>query len=285
MKNFLINSLILLLFLGGLGVLLYPTVSNMINERNQSKVITRYEESIDLMAEEERAAALQAAHDYNANLHSLVAQQDSESIEASALYNETLNIGGSGVMGSLSIDKIRVNLPIYHGTSEEVLQVAVGHLPATSLPVGGESTHAVLSAHTGLPSAKLFTDLDQLEEGDVFTITVLNEMLVYEVDQILVVEPEDTAELRAVEGEDYVTLVTCTPYGINSHRLLVRGTRIFLTEEEAADLFIETDAVFLDKTLLIPLAVFPVVIIYFFWVAVKTGDKSKNKQKVRRDDS
>lgn len=275
MKNFLINALLLLIFLTGLGILLYPTVSNMINERNQSTVIARYEEDIDYLAEDERAEAMQAAHDYNANLPTLFRTQDSVSIENSALYNNTLNVTGSGVMGSLQIDKIRVNLPIYHGTSEEVLQVAVGHLPATSLPVGGINTHAVLSAHTGLPSAKLFTDLDQLERGDLFTITVLNEMLVYQVDQIKIVEPDDATELRIFEGKDYVTLVTCTPYGINSHRLLVRGTRVHLDEAEEAHLFIETDAVFLDKTLLIPFAVGPVVVIYFFWVAVKTGDKRK----------
>lgn len=275
MKNFLINGLLLLIFLGGLGVLLYPAISNMINERNQSKVITHYGEKIDLLAEEERASALQAAYEYNEKLPSLLSKEDSVSIAEGKLYNQTLNTTGDGVMGVLNIDKINVNLPIYHSASEDVIQVAVGHLPATSLPVGGRNTHAVLSSHTGLPSAKLFTDLDKLETGDMFTITVLNEMLVYQIDKITIVEPDDVTDLRIFENEDYVTLVTCTPYGINSHRLLVRGTRIEPEEAEKAGLFIETDAVFLDKTLLIPFAVIPVVVIYFFLVALKTADKRK----------
>ncbi len=266
MKKYLIDFSIFLVFLAGLGLLLYPTVSNMINERNQSMVITRYENEIDAFSEEERAAAWKAAQEYNQNLPAVFAAQDSEAIGQSEAYLSTLNLTGSGIMGSLKIDKIRVNLPIYHGTSHEVLQVAVGHLPATSLPVGGESTHAVLSAHTGLPSAKLFTDLDQLEVDDMFYIEVLGEQLVYRIDKITIVEPTDSSELRLFQGKDYVTLVTCTPYGINSHRLLVRGERIYLTEEEAADFFIESDAVFLEKTLLMPIVIVPILIGYFIWI-------------------
>lgn len=265
MKNFLINALILLVFLGGLCLVLYPTVSNIINERNMSSVINRYEDNVNQMAEEERAAAMEAAHEYNQELPELYSRMNGAEIAKNYKYKNTLNLSGTGIMGSLQINKIRVNLPIYHGTSDEVLQVAVGHLPETSLPVGGESTHAVLSAHTGLPSAKLFTDLDQLEKGDLFSITVLDQVLIYTVDQILIVEPDDSRELRIFEGEDYVTLVTCTPYGINSHRLLVRGVRTILTEQEMKDYFLENDAIFLEKTLLIPAVAVPILLGFIVW--------------------
>lgn len=264
MKNFLINCALLLLFLCGMGLILYPTISNMINERNQSEVITRFEEEIDHIAEQERIAAIEAAHAYNEDLPALLATENSITMEQNARYLSTLNLTGNGIMGALRIDKIRVNLPIYHGTSDAVLQVAVGHLPATSLPVGGENTHAVLSAHTGLPSARLFTDLDRLETGDIFMITIPGETLVYQVDQICVVEPEDAADLRILEGGDYVTLVTCTPYGINSHRLLVRGTRIYPSAVEQADMLVKADAVFLDKLVLVLAAVFPTLLICIF---------------------
>ncbi|MBQ8687022.1 MAG: class C sortase [Ruminococcus sp.] len=276
MKNFLINCMLLLLFLCGLGLLMYPTVSNLVNERNQSTVITQYEQEVDLLEEAGQAYYRRAAQTYNESLPTMFTNEDPVGTKWDDLYQEMLNPTGDGIMGVLQIDKINVNLPIYHGTSEDVLQVAVGHLPATSLPVGGESTHAVLSAHTGLPSAKLFTELDQLEMGDMFKITVLGEMLVYQVCNIRIVEPDDSDSLRIFEGEDYVSLVTCTPYGINSHRLIVTGTRIQIEEAEKEGLFVETDAVFLDKTLLIPFAVIPIVIIYFFWVAVKTSGKRKN---------
>ncbi len=275
MKNFLINAVLLLVFVTGLGLLMYPSVSNMINERNQSTVITKYKQETDVLGLEEQARILEEARAYNDNLPMLFSTADSDEIAASEIYNSTLNAGGNGVMGVLHIDRINVNLPIYHGTSEAVLQVAVGHLPATSLPVGGVNTHSVLSAHTGLPSAKLFTELDELEIGDMFTVTAVNETLVYRVDNISVVEPHEVDTLRIYEGEDYVTLVTCTPYGINSHRLLVRGTRIHLDEAEEAGLFVETDAVFLDKTMLVPVAVIPVIAVYFFWVVVRTGGKRK----------
>lgn len=275
MKNFLINAVLMLVFIAGLAILMYPSVSNMINERNQSTVITQYKQEADELAVEERKRILAEARAYNENLPTLFATEDSESIAASALYNNTLNAGGNGVMGVLHIDKINVNLPIYHGTSESVLQVAVGHLPATSLPVGGVNTHAVLSAHTGLPSAKLFTELDKMELGDMFTITVMDETLVYKIDDISVVLPHEVDALRIFKDQDYVTLVTCTPYGINSHRLLVRGTRIQLEEAEEIGLFVETDAVFLDKALMVPVAVIPVIIVYFVWVAVRTSGKRR----------
>jgi len=277
MKNFLINTLIILLFVGGLALILYPTVSNIINERNMSTVINRYEDEVNQLDIDTRKAVMEQAHKYNKDFPELYARMSGAEIAVSPEYTNTLNLSGTGIMGSLQINKIRVNLPVYHGTSDEVLQVAVGHLPETSLPVGGKSTHAVLSAHTGLPSAKLFTDLDQLEIGDLFSITVLDEVLIYTVDQILVVEPEDSRELRIFEGKDYVTLVTCTPYGINSHRLLVRGTRTILNEKEMEDYFIENDAVFLEKTLLIPVVAIPILLGFFIWDLSRPVPKRSKK--------
>lgn len=255
--------------------MLYPTVSNMVNERNQSKVITRYEEKIDLLSQQEREKALQEAYEYNERFPSVLARESAESIASSAEYNNTLNLAGNGIMGTIIIDKLRVNLPIYHGTSSSVLQVAVGHLPQSSLPVGGSSTHAVLSTHSGLPSATLFTDLEKLEKGDIFCIEVLDEQLVYQVDQMVVVEPDDSKELQIVDGKDYVTLVTCTPYGVNSHRLLVRGERIFVTDDIKEQLFVANDAVFLDKLIIIPIVIVPVLIGGLFWALMKPAKKKK----------
>lgn len=275
MKNFLFNALICLLFFGGLAIMLYPAVSNLINEKHQSSVIAVYKQEADAVGAAQRAAELEKARRYNAELLTKLSVMESDALERSAEYLNLLNLSGSGVMGSIDIDKINIHLPIYHGTSESVLQVGAGHMAVTSLPVGGENTHAIISAHTGLPSAKLFTDLDELKIGDMFKINVLDEILVYKVDQIKVVEPYDTADMRIFEGRDYVTLLTCTPYGINSHRLLVRGARIPYEEAEKAGLFVEIDAVYLDKTLLIPFAVIPADLICIVWILSKSGKKRK----------
>lgn len=257
--------------------MLYPAVSNRINEKHQSSVIANYKKIVDEAGDELRAAELEKAREYNKNLFSLLSTMDSNEIGQSSEYLNTLNLSGDGLMGAIDIDKVNIHLPIYHGASDTVLQVGAGHLPETSLPVGGEGTHAIISAHTGLPSAKLFTDIDELEIGDMFKITVLGEELVYQVNQIKVVEPYDTGDMRIIKGKDYVTLLTCTPYGINSHRLLVRGERITLEEAEKAGMFIETDGVFLDKTLLIPFAVVPADFIYLLWIIAKTGKNRKQK--------
>lgn len=278
MRNFIYNVLIVLLFFGGLGVILYPAISNRINEQHQSSVIANYKQVIDEVGEERRAEELEKARKYNKDLLSLLSVTDPDTIGESSEYLSVLNLSGNGVMGSIDIDKINVHLPIYHGASDSVLQVGAGHLPETSLPIGGEGTHAIISAHTGLPSAKLFTDLDELKNGDMFKITVLNEELVYQVDQVRIVEPYETSNMRIVEGKDYVTLLTCTPYGINSHRLLVRGERIATEEAEKAGFFVETDGVFLDKTLLIPFAVIPADFIYLLWIIAKTGKKRRNEK-------
>lgn len=219
----------LLVILLGLCVLLYPTFSNFLVERNATRAVGRYEESVRDLSAEEREQMLAAAHAYNdalAAASGATASGAGEPAEAGEGYEDLLDLSGDGMMGYLVIPKLNVKLPIYHGTEERVLQSGVGHLDYTSLPVGGESTHASLSGHRGLPSAKLFTDLDQMEVGDEFYITILGETCAYEVDQVETVLPDETESLAIQAGEDLVTLITCTPYAINSHRLLVRGHRV-----------------------------------------------------------
>ena len=222
-------------YLLGFSVLLYPTVSNYLQEKNATTIVSSYEQILqDIQPEEERQILEQAAA-YNASLTALNAIEDPFSNGTQTedeAYLNALDLDGNGMMGYLKIPKIRVTLPIYHGTEERVLQSGVGHVGNTSLPVGGDSTHSVLTGHRGLPSAELFTDLDQLEVGDVFFVKVMHETLAYEVDQIKVVEPDNISDIFIEDGKDYVTLVTCTPYGINSHRLLVRGTRVPYVETE-----------------------------------------------------
>lgn len=216
----------------GLAILLYPTISNFLIEQNASRMIESYDDAVEALSEEERQAILDEAHAYNAALAARAGagsagEADSaSSAESAALlerYNEVLDLNGNGMMGYISIPSIEVTLPIYHGVEEQVLQEAVGHIEGTSLPVGGMATHAVLSGHRGLPSAKLFTDLDQMQEGELFFIRVLDETFAYQVDGIETVLPDETSSLAIRAGEDRVTLVTCTPYGINSHRLLVHA--------------------------------------------------------------
>ncbi len=237
MKRKLTIVFISLIFLLGLGIMLYPLISNAYIEYKQKSVITNYEETVKEMPKDTINEELERARDYNKLLIGTAIVTDpfdpeaQKRLEESSDYFNILNLDEKGVMGYIVIPKINVNLPIYHGTSEEVLQKGVGHLQNTSLPVGGESTHAVLSGHTGLSSAKLFTDLDKLEEGNIFYIKTLGETFAYEVDQIKVVEPHETSDLLIESDKDYVTLVTCTPYSINTHRLLVRGTRVPYTEE------------------------------------------------------
>ncbi len=217
--------LLVLIFLAGLSLLLYPTVSDYWNSFHSSRAVANYTEQVNDLNEEEYAAMLAAASAYNAQL-ATEGYAHEPTDEQLAEYNSLLSVGTTDVMGYIEIPTINVSLPIYHGTDESVLQVGVGHLNWSSLPVGGASTHCVLSGHRGLPSAKLFSNLDKLVVGDTFTIKVLNETLTYEVDQILIVLPEDLQDLQIEEGQDLCTLVTCTPYGINTHRLLVRGHRV-----------------------------------------------------------
>ena len=219
----------LLIFAAGVGIFVYPAVSNRLAERRQAEAIERYEADVTVLEPEEIEEQKARAREYNQNLtedelHDPFLQGDQYVISSG--YNDVLNYNEDGIMAYVEIPCIDVNLPIYHGTSEEVLQKGAGHLAASSLPIGGEGIHSVISAHRGLPSAKLFTDLDEMEIGDVFCIHVLDETLAYQVDQIETVEPDELNSLRVVKGRDLVTLLTCTPYAVNTHRLLVRGTRI-----------------------------------------------------------
>lgn len=229
MKRIIANLTIVIIFLVGLSVLLYPTVSDYLNEKNSSRAIARYDEATQRLSEKDYAEELERAAEYNTYLtgfSNLSMAATMEKGDESSLYESLMNINEDGIMGSIKIPSINVNLPIYHGTREDTLLEGVGHYEGSSLPIGGESTHAILTGHRGLPSAKLFTDLDRLEVGDVFYIKVLGEILEYQIDQIETVLPSEVNSLSITPGEDYVTLVTCTPYGVNSHRLLIRGTRI-----------------------------------------------------------
>lgn len=251
--------ILLLVFLIGLSLLLYPTFSDWWNSMHQSRAVASYVEEVAHIDTNQYEALWNEAWDYNA---SLVGRTNHFVLpdEQKAEYESILDIGGLGIMGYIEIPIIGVTLPIYHGTDDAVLQIAVGHLEWTSLPVGGESSHCVVSGHRGLPSARLFTDLDRLVVGDTFMFRVLDEILTYEVDQILIVEPHETDELLIQEGKDLCTLVTCTPYGINSHRLLVRGHRVE-NQEEAKTVRITSDAIQIEPTIVAPIVAIPMLLI------------------------
>lgn len=222
--NKLLNVLIIVLVAGGAALLLYPTVSDFINSKHSAAEISRYNEIYVNTDTAKRGQMIESAEQYNEYLK----EGRASFFDPSGVpgYKDTLNITGTGIMGYIDIDKIGVELPVYHGVDDGVLQIGVGHIEGSSLPVGGQGTHCVLSGHRGLPTARLFTDLDRMEIGDRFRITVLDRVVTYEVDQIRTVLPEDVSELAIEDGKDYCTLVTCTPYGINTHRLLVRGIRV-----------------------------------------------------------
>ena len=258
-KTRITTLLLALVFLAGLSLLLYPTVSDYWNSFHASRAVAAYAQEVADLNGEEYDRLLAAARDYNAR----VAQRSNTfalTEEEAAEYQSLLNMDGTGIMGYIEIPNIKLSLPIYHGTEESVLQIAVGHLDWSALPVGGEGTHCVLSGHRGLPSAKLFTNLDQLEEGDTFTLRVLDEVLCYEVDQIRVVEPQDTAALLPEPGQDLCTLVTCTPYGVNTHRLLVRGHRIE-TPDSADAIRVTSDAMQIEPILVAPAVGVPLVLL------------------------
>lgn len=265
------------ILLVGLSVMLYPTISDWWNSHTQSRAIATYQEAVSELDDSDYEEIIAKAREYNEKLKTLsdpFAEYDE--IED---YYEILDITGTGVMGYINIPQISVELPIYHGTSEGVLNVAVGHLQGSSLPVGGEGNHAVVSAHRGLPSAKLFSDLDELVEGDTFTITVLKDVYTYEVDQILIVEPDNLGDLLCSEGEDYVTLMTCTPYGINSHRMLVRGHRI-ANADEASSAKVTADAMQIDPVSVIPGVAAPLLVaLIIYWIV--DGRHGKKMRKIQ----
>lgn len=273
-----LTILLLAVFLIGLCVMLYPTVSDFWNEKRQSQAIMNYDDLLVDLTPEDFSEYFEKAEEYNRKLK-LISYPFLGYPELDDEYYSALDVNDDGMMGYITIDKIKVQLPIYHGTSDKVLNCAVGHLEGSTLPIGGESTHCVLSAHRGLPSAKLFTNLDKLAVGDVFTITILDKMFTYQVDQVKVVLPDETDELNVVNGEDYCTLVTCSPYGINTHRMLVRGTRIE-NIEEAKKINITTEAYLIDPLIVTPVVAIPIFLGLLVFLVVKSSKKKrKNSDK------
>ena len=276
MKKNRSTIILILIFLVGLSVMLYPTVSDYVNQKNQSRAVASYSEEVENLSDVDYQAYFDAADDYNRRLAE-TPDAFYRPDEVSG-YTDTLDVSGTGIMGYITISKIGVELPIYHGTSDGVLQVAAGHLEGSSLPVGGAGTHAVISAHRGLPSAKLFTNLDELEAGDTFTITVLDRVLTYEVDQISIVLPTETDLLQPVEGKDYITLMTCTPYGINTHRLLVRGKRIENAENQK-HIRVTADALRIEPIIVAPALAVPMLLVMLVvMLAVPHLRKRKNQR-------
>ena len=270
---------IILIFLVGLGFISYPTVSNLWNQAHQSRAIATYSKQVEKLDDSENKKMLKAARKYNKSLlkksdHWKLSKKDKKK------YESLLDVSGTGIMGYIEVPKIDCSLPIYHGTDEGALQIAIGHLEGSSLPVGGKSTHCVLSGHRGLPSARLFTDLDQMEEGDIFILNILGRKLAYEVDQINVVLPEEMSDLEIEEGKDLCTLVTCTPYGINTHRLLVRGHRTEYVEKKVEEEQKEVQTKKTDIRLMIAGgAGVLILIIIIIVIVIKRRRKRRNQQR------
>ena len=262
-------------FLVGVCVLLYPSFSNYWNSKTQSRAIVNYEAVLEYLDPADYTAIFQTAYDYNDALYQTsFPLTDYRQVPG---YNEALAIEGTQIIGYVKIDKIGVELPIYHGTSDQVLNKGAGHLEGTSLPVGGTSTHSVLSAHRGLPSAKLFTDLDRLEMGDTFQIIILDQVLTYQVNQIKVINPSEYQDLMIVDGMDYCTLLTCTPYGINTHRLLVRGIRIETIVEKPV-IYVSNDAFRIEPYLVMPAVAAPMLFVFLIHLMVKYREPPKKKE-------
>ena len=268
-------------FLVGICILLYPAFSEFWNSKTQSHAITDYESVLQNMQPEDYTAIFDQAHAYNKAL----SEMDYPLMNYGQVpgYYEAISLSESGMIGYLKIDRIGVELPIYHGTSSEVLNKGVGHLEGTSLPVGGENTHCVMSAHRGLPSAKLFTDLDRLEKGDTFQIIVLDQVLTYQVDFIKVIEPTNVVDLQIIEGGDYCTLFTCTPYGINTHRLLVRGIRIETIKEKPV-IYVSNEAFQVEPLLVTPAVAAPMLLVFLIHLLVKYREPPKDAQQKKKDD-
>ena len=276
MKKRKSTILLLLVFLIGLSLLLYPTVSDWWNSFHQTRAIAGYVEAVVNLDDSTYEQYWTQAQAYNQNLRgNRYRYQPTE--EETAQYKSLLNVTGNGIMGYIEIPAIGISLPIYHGTEDTVLQIAVGHIEGTSFPVGGPGTHCVISGHRGLPSAKLFTDLDKLVVGDTFLLCVLDEVLTYEVDQIRIVEPDDVSLLEIEDGQDLCTLVTCTPYGINSHRLLVRGHRIE-NQGNASTIRVTADAIQIEPILVAPAVAVPLLLFLLIWL-LASGAKKNGKKK------
>lgn len=276
MKKHLSTIILVLVLVLGLGIMLYPTVSDWWNSFHQTRAIASYSDAVATMDNELYDQLWQEAEAYNAAL----AQKANPYFfteEDQALYDSTLNVSGTGIMGYIDIPEIKCTLPIYHGTSDAVLQVGVGHIEGSSLPVGGEGTHCVLSGHSGLPSAVLFTHLEDLDIGDLFTLQIMDETLTYEVDRFNRVLPHEMDLLTIEEGKDSCTLVTCTPYGINTHRLLVHAHRV-ANEAATAHIRVTADAVRIDPILVSPAAAAPMLLLLFLWLMFGGGKKKPKKR-------
>lgn len=276
MRKNLSTIILILIFLVGLSVMLYPSVSDAVNRKHQSRAVADYAEEVEQLSDADYQTYFDAADAYNRQLNTTPNAFYKPDLVSG--YAQTLDISGTGIMGYITIPKISVELPIYHSTDEGVLQVAAGHLEGSSLPVGGAGTHAVISAHRGLPSAKLFTNLDELEVGDRFTITVLNRVLTYEVDQISIVLPTEVDQLLPTEGMDYVTLMTCTPYGINTHRLLVRGKRVETTESQK-HIRVAADAFRIEPIIVAPILAIPMLLAALVGVLVAPHLRKRSKRR------
>lgn len=268
MKKSKVGILLVLILFAGVCIMLYPAISQYWNSKTQSRIVENYENVISSLSEEDFKKFFEEATAYNKALFELDDPlYDYKKISG---YNNILNVSNVGIMGYITIEKLGVELPVYHGTSSDVLNIACGHLEGTSLPVGGQNSHCVLSAHRGLPRAKLFTDLDKMECGDTFTITVLNKTITYQVDQIKIVNPDEVRNLTIEEGQDRCTLLTCTPYGVNTHRLLVRGTRI---ENAKPMIYVTSDAYKIDSIVATPIVAAPILLILLIYLLVKYRHK------------
>ena len=276
-KKKLPTILLVFVFLTGVALILYPTFADWWNSFHQSRAVASYMDSVSALDTEQYEEILAEADAYNQKLAetgilwTLDEEQEKE-------YNDQLNVNDSGIMGYIDIPKINITLPIYHGIDEAVLQVAIGHIAGSSLPVGGENTHCIVSGHRGLPSARLFTDLDKLVDGDTFTMTVLNRTVTYQVDQIRIVEPTDLSDLLIEEGKDYCTLVTCTPYGINTHRLLVRGHRVANAQGDAP---VIADAMQIETIYIAPFLAVPILILLVIGMFILTGRQQRRNRQVK----
>lgn len=282
--NKIFTLILLIVFFIGLSVLLYPALSQYWNSKVQSKAIVDYNQMMSNLSEEDYTKEWQKANEYNRRLRELrYPLTDYRKLDK--LYNEALDVSGTGIMGYISIDKLQLEIPIYHGASDSVLNIACGHFEGSSLPVGGEGTHSVLMAHRGLPHAKLFTNLDRMQIGDTFDINILGEKLTYEVVQIKIVLPEDVSDVQIVKGEDYCTLVTCTPYAINTHRLLVQGTRIETIRHR--EIYITSDAYLVDRMIVTPIVGLPIIfalIVIVVFKPVKKKFKIQNYVTLEEDE-
>ena len=277
MKKHISTIIFIVVLIAGLSLLLYPTVSDWWNSLHPSRAVAEYAEYVGNIKNELYQQILDNAYDYNDKLTKKSGNRFIMTEEELETYTNMLDITGTGMIGYLNIPVLQTTLPIYHGTSDSVLSAGIGHLEGSSLPVGGKSTHCVLSGHRGLPSTKLLTNLDKLVVGDLFILHILDETLTYEVDQIRIVEPQDVGELAIIDGMDYCTLVTCTPYGINTHRLLVRGHRVANTED-ASEVRITSDAIQIEPIAVMPFVAAPILLVLFIILLLKTRKKKPEKR-------